>query len=129
VEHGVMVSFFNDFDMALREAPWVPAIQFLGTRGFFASYDARPADPLTTDLARVWLEAIAGDAQPPAERARRVRIMEGTGASPCSSNDFFRRMEPGRSNAVHPVANGTLSRATASEWCYRALLTGIKVHG
>lgn len=128
VEHGVMVSFFNDFDMALREAPWVPAIQFLGTRGFFASYDARPVDPVTTDVADVWLNAIAGDAQPPAERARRVRSMEEAGVSPCSNDHFLQRMGCVRSNSVQSAANGTISRATASEWCYRAILQGMNGH-
>lgn len=41
VEHGVMITFFNDFDMATREQ-WVPAVQYAGTKGMFATYDARP---------------------------------------------------------------------------------------
>ncbi len=43
VERGVMITFFNDFDMATRE-PWVPAVQYFGTKGEFTSYDARPAE-------------------------------------------------------------------------------------
>jgi hypothetical protein len=43
VEHGVMISFFNEFDMGARE-PWVPAIQYLGTKGLFRSYDANPTE-------------------------------------------------------------------------------------
>lgn len=54
VEHGVMLSFFNEFDMA-AEAPWVPAMQFLGTKGLFASYDARPDVPADETTAREWL--------------------------------------------------------------------------
>lgn len=41
VEHGVMITFFNDFDMASPE-PWVPAVQYFGAKGMFNSYDARP---------------------------------------------------------------------------------------
>ena len=52
----MMVSFFNDFDMATT-APWVPAVQYLGTRGFFADYDARPDDPLSDAVAEVWARA------------------------------------------------------------------------
>ena len=52
----MMVSFFNDFDMA-TVAPWVPAVQYLGTRGFFADYDARPDDPLSMAVAEVWARA------------------------------------------------------------------------
>jgi hypothetical protein len=41
VERGVMISFFNDFDMATPEA-WVSAVQYFGTKGEFTGYDARP---------------------------------------------------------------------------------------
>jgi hypothetical protein len=40
VEHGVMITFFNDFDMA-TDAPWVPAVQYFGAKGRFATYDSR----------------------------------------------------------------------------------------
>lgn len=43
VERGVMITFFNDFDMGARE-PWVPAVQYFGTKGEFTGYDARPAE-------------------------------------------------------------------------------------
>lgn len=59
VENGIMLSFFNEFDMATRE-PWVPAVQFLGAKWFFASYDARPAEPLDARTAALWA-GIAAD--------------------------------------------------------------------
>jgi len=74
VERGVMVSFFNDLDMA-TDALWVPAVQYLGTKGFFASYDAQPAAPLLAGEAHEWARAAgellagAGDAN---SRARMV---------------------------------------------------------
>jgi hypothetical protein len=43
VERGVMITFFNDLDMATAE-PWVPAVQYFGTKGEFTGYDARPAE-------------------------------------------------------------------------------------
>jgi hypothetical protein len=122
VEMGVMISFFNDFDMSAGEASWVPAIQFLGTRGFFGSYDARPQDPLTAEVAAVWLEAIAGNATTTDERARRVRHRELTGVSPCRGDHFAQEIRHLDSAPIQPAANGTLSRATASEWCYRTIL-------
>lgn len=54
VENHHMVSFFNDVDVA-EATPWIPAIQFLGTLGFFSDYDARPHDPLAGD-AEAWSE-------------------------------------------------------------------------
>ena len=43
VARSVMITFFNDFDMATAE-PWVPAVQYFGTKGEFTGYDARPAE-------------------------------------------------------------------------------------
>jgi hypothetical protein len=53
-----MITFFNEFDMA-TDAPWVSAVQYLGAKGFFESYDARPNDPMTRGTARVWAETAA----------------------------------------------------------------------
>ena len=58
VENGVMVSFFNDFDMNVKQ-PWVPAIQYLGTKGFFRSFDALPDAALDHQTAKVWIENAA----------------------------------------------------------------------
>lgn len=58
VETGIMLSFFNEFDMETDES-WVPAIQYLGTKGYFSSYDARPKDPLKAETAELWVERTA----------------------------------------------------------------------
>lgn len=64
----VMLTFFDDVDVSV-EAPWVAAVQYLGAKGFFASYWARPHEPLSAALAEHWLTSaaelargIAGDA-------------------------------------------------------------------
>jgi hypothetical protein len=51
VERGMMISFFNDFDMATLE-PWVPAVQYFGTKGGFTGYDARPTGRMDDCLRR-----------------------------------------------------------------------------
>ena len=53
VESGVMLSFFNDFDMD-TEADWVPVIQYLGCKCFFHDYDARPEQTLDEKTATIW---------------------------------------------------------------------------
>lgn len=53
VRSGHMISFFNDFDMATG-APWVAAVQYLGTKGFFPTYDAHPDRPLGEDGVHRW---------------------------------------------------------------------------
>ncbi len=68
VENGIMISFFNDFDMACRE-DWVSAVQYFGTKGFFHGYNARPEAPLNADTASQWAKTtaalIAGGGQQP----------------------------------------------------------------
>lgn len=58
VEAGIMISFFNDFDMRSDEL-WAGPVQFFGAKGFFDSYDARPHDPLTESLAKEWTRSFA----------------------------------------------------------------------
>ena len=52
----VMVSFFNDVALEDGES-WMPAVQYLGTQGFFSSYDAHPYKALTLSLAKQWAKA------------------------------------------------------------------------
>ncbi|MCX6906919.1 MAG: FAD-dependent oxidoreductase [Verrucomicrobia bacterium] len=58
VERCQMVSFFNDINVAGKE-PWIPAVQYFGTRGFFASYDANMTAPLKRSTAKVWADGLA----------------------------------------------------------------------
>ncbi|WP_043589237.1 FAD-dependent oxidoreductase [Geminisphaera colitermitum] len=58
VERHTMISFFNDVDPVSAE-PWIPAVQYLGTKGFFATYDAYPHEPLTSATADCWAKAFA----------------------------------------------------------------------
>jgi len=53
VQHGVMISFFNDCDMASRES-WLLAVQIAAVHGFFRGFDARGNDPLDHDTAEHW---------------------------------------------------------------------------
>lgn len=57
-ENNHMISFFNDVDLASK-SPWNPAVQFLGTRGFFSTYDAEPTKPLTAAMAANWAGILA----------------------------------------------------------------------
>src|SRR3546814_666776 len=50
----IMISFFNDME-GREYASWYPAVQYLGTQGFFASYDALPNETLGTPLAEAWI--------------------------------------------------------------------------
>ena len=75
VDHGIMISFFNDFDMGCAE-PWVSAIQVLGARGFFSNYDAVPAAPLDSVTARTWQRHAPHVALSSLERLTRAKAAE-----------------------------------------------------
>lgn len=54
----VMISFFNDVDVAAND-PRVAAAQYFGTKGFFASYDAKLDEPLTESMKAAWDKGFA----------------------------------------------------------------------
>ncbi|MCB1279111.1 MAG: FAD-dependent oxidoreductase [Prosthecobacter sp.] len=54
----VMISFFNDVDVAGND-PRVTAAQYFGTKGFFASYDAKLDEPLTEAVKAAWEKGFA----------------------------------------------------------------------
>ena len=67
----VMISFFNDVDVTSDDLS-VAAAQYFGTKGFFSSYDAKLAAPITEAVKAVWLKKF----DDPQERAAAVRIAE-----------------------------------------------------
>jgi hypothetical protein len=59
VDHRQFVSFFNDLKVDGPEE-WIPAVEYFGTKGFFASYDAQPDQALARSVAIAWAEGLAG---------------------------------------------------------------------
>lgn len=135
VRNGVMVSFFNEFDMA-ENATWAPAVQYLGAKGFFASYDARPNDPLTREVAEIWVRSW-GDA-----REDRLDVMDvawhvqkaGNSAETLTGAEFVGMLEEESSrrdrgafdfSAAEKTASSTLentvSRGEACQVLYESL--------
>ena len=52
-----MVSFFNDVDVSGNE-PWIAAVQYFGTKGFFHDYNARMNEPLKHATGVAWVEGL-----------------------------------------------------------------------
>jgi hypothetical protein len=111
VERGIMLTFFNDFDMSAPTAEQ-RAAQLLGTRGYFANYHARLAAPLTTTVAAVW----AKPDPDPMVNARRVAAAEQSAET--SANAPVKPAElarlAGRSWPDAPT--GPLTRGAACVW-------------
>ena len=107
-ERGVMLTFFNDFDLS-APTPEQRAAQRLGTRGFFPDYNARLASPLTRSVAEVW----AKPDPDPTSTARRVATAEATDDNQPFAPVEFARLIGRPSDNVSP---GTLSRGSACLW-------------
>lgn len=74
----VMISFFNDVDVAAND-PHIAAAQYFGTKGFFASYDAKLDQPLTEALKAAWEKGFAelqNGTLEPMQLARAVQAAE-----------------------------------------------------
>ena len=56
-ERRSMVSFFNDVDVSGNE-PWIAAVQYFGTKGFFHDYNARMNEPLKHATGVAWVEGL-----------------------------------------------------------------------
>lgn len=115
IERGVMVTFFNEFDLS-SATPAQRAAEFFGARGFFPSYDANLGRSLTRAIATVW-------ARPDAEgvaMAKRVAAADGEElkTDPAITAAEFAHLV-GR-NWPSPPA-GALSRGAACEWLFGLL--------
>jgi hypothetical protein len=114
VKKHFMVSFFNDVDAASDE-PWVPAVQYFGTQGFFASYDAKPDALLSETLASVWARGFAQlrDGKPdPHTLARAVAAAERNAPSePVTMKRFLEMLSHAQpSQNTTPLTRGKACR-------------------
>lgn len=137
-ESGVMLSFFNEFDMA-TDASWVAPIQYLGTKGFFTSYDAQPEEPIDGDVATVWARRTAAlaadDASDATKFARRLEKLEVEASSgPIDSDEFNTLLEDafeGRdldTSVVDVRGSSTLTRGDACNIIYDLLHSDYSAH-
>lgn len=128
IARGQLVSFFNDLSVADRQ-PWVAAAQYLGTRGFFASYDVSPEAPLGQSTARIWVDGLAklqaGQLDPNA-LARAVAAVDLGNDTPITEVEFGAMLSAGkaaRGRAPHESATpvAPFTRRAALEMMWRAI--------
>jgi len=102
-DNRVMISFFNDVDTGGKQ-PWVAAVQWAGTKGFFASYDAYPAKPLTSTVALKWAETfgklVAGRIDPQAGASALKQISDND-TTTVTTGQFASLLEKKLRNAGH----------------------------
>jgi hypothetical protein len=111
VERGVMLNFFNDFDLSAPTAA-ERAAQYFGPRGYFADYYARLDAPLTPAIAKLWAKPLPD----PMAMARAVAKAAGENGT-VSAADFAKLA--GRSWRTPP--SGDLTRGAACAWLFEAM--------
>lgn len=119
-EKGMLISFFNDVDLAGGQ-PWIPAVQYFGTKGFFRSYDARPDQPLSAALGKKWLELLTKLSGPfdPTQAARELPA-EVPGEPAMDLAEFRAALKIAPSSPPGAV-NQPLSRGEACRLMFEAL--------
>ena len=94
-EHRFLLSFFNDIE-GHEDAKWFPAIQYLATQGFFATYDAKPFDALKEPLASTWIEQteelLRGSRPNATDVARTNLAAENKAGLPLTAHAFALRL-------------------------------------
>ena len=87
-----MLTFFNDVE-GRESAGWYPAIQYLGTKGFFGSYEAQPDRKMSKLLAHQWSSHLdarksTGDWQANTQ-AKKALLAEETNDEGLNASDFY----------------------------------------
>lgn len=91
----IMLSFFNDVEGREYE-PWYPAVQYMGTKGFFGTYDALPEDKLSSDLADAWIKHTGKLAKnekiDATEVAKKMMLAEESGKGTITADAFAKQL-------------------------------------
>lgn len=97
----ILTTFFNDVGLD-RQAKSLPALTYLGTQGFFGSYDARPKAPLLREQAEAWAAAtgeMLGDKTANVSaRAQQMYAIEQRERKPAAPNESAAPNKPAASN-------------------------------
>jgi hypothetical protein len=119
----VMVSFFNDVDVATDDA-WVPATQFFGTKGFFHDYNARPKEPLTSATAKLWVDGMTKLLEGKldiAALARSIAQSEDAASDSISRDRFLALLPPSKIVAKPEGDKNSITRAEALQVLFSLL--------
>jgi len=116
-EKRSMVTFFNDFYVD-GDQPWIPAVQYFGTKGFFPDYDAGPEDPLDRGTAEAWIHGIKSIVNKELQVKDILTMLKGeSDATPVSRDQFNELLQssglPGMTDPSGEKTAGSLSRAEA----------------
>jgi hypothetical protein len=126
-EARIMITFFNDIDVD-DPSPWVPAVQYFGTKGYFDTYDALPLQDLDEATARLWLEGAEAmqRGRPIDANALAARLAAAPADDPIPRDGFLSALRNRLARRpISTVSNASrrrfISRAEACACLYEAL--------
>jgi hypothetical protein len=114
VERKSVLTFFNDID-AGTDASWTPAVLYLGSKGFFPTFDARPEASLDRPTAEAWAEAAgrlaAGTIDPMAVAGEIAALEPGENVT----GSVFQELVARAINDADGISDGDIDLAAAAE--------------
>jgi len=125
---GFLLSYFED--ATVDDGEWAEAVQYLGTKGLFADYDASPSEPLDESTARSWARIAAeidkGAGRSPSDRARDLPDERRSAIAPDRFADLLDAELDGAAadaaETVRTVADGdAVTRGEACQAIYELL--------
>jgi hypothetical protein len=121
-ERRSMVAFFNDVDVSAKE-PWIPAVQYFGTKGFFHDYTARMGEPLKSAIGNAWADGLAKllkGALDPNVFAHLVAAAEHSGGKEMTEAEFAKLL-PASPKTQLLKSGAVISRAAAMNLMFSLL--------
>ena len=95
-------------------------MQYFGTQGFFAGYDARPRAPLGRRTAAIWLQAalrVPAADYDPMQTVRDLHAVSAAEDQPIATDELRRELEQ-TLPANHPTARAEIPEAvTRGDFC------------
>ena len=131
-EERILLTYFDDVEI-IQSDSYVPALQYLGSKGFFPTYKAKPEEALDSATARIWLQAAFainnGSPTDPDMIASKLAVLESTGVKNNQSwsqfLDLAEQIDPEFGKTLRlkadPASTNQLSRGEACEVIYRAM--------
>lgn len=128
VERRQLVSFFNDFKVDGPE-PWIPAVQYFGTKGFFHDYNARMSEPLKAATGKAWADGLAKLLQRKLDSNALAQTIAQAEQSeePMTAGNFMALL-PQTEKTLPPQSLATISRAEAIWLMWNQLTSKTPVH-
>ena len=129
-DERILLTYFDDVEL-IQSDSFVPAFQYLGSKGFFPAYKAMPKAALDSATAKIWLKVASqvsrGALKDPNQVAAQLATLQSKGVkNKLSWKEFLNSADQIDSTFAIALrskanSNGNVSRGEACEVIFRAL--------